>query len=396
MKLEKDKTEELSELGFRVINLNSKIDLPEFSELAGKDWITYGPTNEFPQFLVDTYHMKSITHKTIINRKQKMIWGGGWTKSLDPFVKQFLDNPFSNDNLNDILRKISFDLEINGGFALNVIWSNDGSKIAQIDHIPFETVRVDKQNGKDLIDYYWISSDWSNTRKHKPEKYQGFSKKYKEVKSQILYITEYQPGSRMFYPIPMYYSSINWILAEWEISNFHRSSIQNGFNAGFLLNFATGVPSKDEIKRAYREIEAKYTGTFNAGKFILTFSNGVEQQPNLTPIPLQDTDARYTQLNDLIKQNIFTANEVTNPELFGVSIPGKLGSKSEMLEGLEIFQSTYINYKQEFIEGVFNKLGKINGLNEELKIEKYKLDFGRIEAVKEDVAEDFIKLDFNS
>jgi hypothetical protein len=51
-----------------------------------------------------------------------MIWGGGWTKSLDPFVKQFLDNPFSNDNLNDILRKISFDLEINGGFALNVIW----------------------------------------------------------------------------------------------------------------------------------------------------------------------------------------------------------------------------------------------------------------------------------
>jgi hypothetical protein len=200
----------------------------------------------------------------------------------------------------------------------------------------------------------------------------------------------------MFYPIPMYYSSINWILAEWEISNFHRSSIQNGFNAGFLLNFATGVPSKDEIKRAYREIEAKYTGTFNAGKFILTFSNGVEQQPNLTPIPLQDTDARYTQLNDLIKQNIFTANEVTNPELFGVSIPGKLGSKSEMLEGLEIFQSTYINYKQEFIEGVFNKLGKINGLNEELKIEKYKLDFGRIEAVKEDVAEDFIKLDFNS
>jgi len=52
---------------------------------------------------------------------------------------------------------------------------------------------------------------------------------------------------------------------------------------------------------------------------------------------LADTDARYTQLNDLIRQNIFVANEVVNPELFGISVPGKLGNKQEMLEGLEIF-----------------------------------------------------------
>ena len=366
---------------FRIINLAQNIDIPEFGETGRNEWITYGPTNTFPQFLVDTYHMKSITHKTIINRKQKMIFGEGWKTPIDSVGKVFLQNPYCDDNMDDILRKMAFDLEINGGFALNIIWSNDGTKIAEISHIPFETVRVDKENGKkDGPDYVWISSDWSNHRKHKPVKYQMFSKKYKEVKSQVLYITEYQPGSRMFYPIPMYYSSINWILAEWEISNFHRASIQNGFNSGFLLNFSTGVPSPDEMKRAYKEIEDKYTGTYNAGKFILTFSNGKEQEPRLTPIPLQDTDARYTQLNDLIKQNIFTANEVTNPELFGVSVPGKLGSKDEMLEGLEIFQSTYINYKQGFIERIINKLAAINGVNEKLEIEKYQLDFSKIEA----------------
>lgn len=370
---------DIKEFDFRIINLGTKIDIPEFGESGRNEWITYGPTNQFPQFLVDTYHMKSITHKTIINRKQKMVFGEGWQPQTSPQYIQFFNNVHSDDDLDDILRKCAFDLEINGGFALNVIWSKLGDRIAQIEHIPFESVRVDKMNGKtNGPDHYWISSDWSNHRKHKPEKYQGFSKKYKDIKSQILYVTEYQPGSRMFYPIPMYYSSINWVLAEWEISNFHRASIQNGFNAGFLLNFATGVPPKEEIQKAYRQIEEKYTGTFNAGKFILTFSNGKEQEPRMTPIPLQDTDSRYTELNDLIKQNIFTANEVTNPELFGVSVPGKLGNKDEMLEGLQIFQSTYVNYKQQFIESCFNKLARINGIDD-MKIKKYQLDFSRIE-----------------
>ena len=359
---------------FRIINMTEDIDYPLFGENNRFEWVTYGPTNLFPQFLVDIYHTKSITHKTIINRKQKMIFGGGFERTEQN--RQFLDNKFSKDTLDDILRKVAFDLEINGGFSLNIIWNRKGDRISQIEHIPFESVRIDKKNGKGR-DYYWISSDWSWQRKYKPQKHFGFSEVWKDSLSQILYVQEYQPGSRMYYPIPMYYSSINWILSEWEISNFHRSTIQSGFNAGFLLNFSTGVPSKDEIERCYREIKEKYTGTFNAGKFILTFSNGKDQEPTLTPIPLADTDARYAQLNDLIKQNIFTANEVTTPELFGVSVPGKLGSKNEMLESLEIFQSTYINYKQQFIENWFNKLARINGI-EDLKIKKYSLDLSKI------------------
>jgi len=283
-------------------------------------------------------------------------------------------------NDDKLLIKVAFDLEINGGFALNIIWSQDGESIAEIEHIPFKTVRVDKNNGTSgQPDYYWVSDDWSNMRKYKPVKKQGFSQKYKQEKSQILYKAEYIPGARMFYPIPSYYSSINWILSEWEISNFHRSTIQNGFNAGFILNFATGVPSPEEMEVAYREIQNKYTNTYNAGKFILTFSNGQDEAPKLEPIPLADTDARYSGLNDLIRQNIFVANEVVNPEVFGVSVPGQLGGKQQMVEGLEIFQAVYVNYKQKFIEDCFNKLKDVNKIQEDLVIEKYKIDIKKIE-----------------
>jgi hypothetical protein len=369
-----------NKFNFRIININENINIPEFRETGYRDWVECGIDNLFPQFLVDVYHMKSITHKTIINRKVKMIAGGGFELTTDPILTDFIKNKFSDEDLNDILFKITYDLEIHGGFALNVRWNQLGDKIAEISHIPFETIRVDKNNSDNgLPQYFWVSTDWTNMRKFTPKKMQGFSNKFTENKSQVLYVTEYQPGSRMFYPIPSYYSSINWVLAEWEISNFHRATIQNGFNAGFLLNFATGVPTPEEMETAYREIRDKYTGTWNAGKFILTFSNGKDEEPKFEPIPLADTDARYKELNDLIRQNIFTANEVTTPDLFGVSTPGQLGTKDQLLEGLEIFQSVYINYKQFMIERVLQRLADINGATEKIKIKKYEIDIKKIE-----------------
>jgi len=369
-----------NKFNFRIINLNEKINVPEFRETGFKDWVECGVDNLFPQFLVDVYHMKSITHKTIINRKVKMIAGQGFVKPTTPELQEFISNKFSDDTLEDILVKIAFDLEIHGGFALNVRWNQLGDKIAEINHIPFETIRIDKHNPDNgMPKYYWHSTDWCNVRKNAPKKIQGFSQKWTENRSQIFFNMEYQPGSRMFYPIPTYYSSINWILSEWEISNFHRATIQNGFNAGFILNFATGVPTPEEMEVAYREIREKYTGTWNAGKFILTFSEGKDQEPKLEPIPLADTDARYKDLNDLIRQNIFTANEVTTPDLFGVSTPGQLGTKDQLLEGLEVFQSVYINYKQKLIERALNKLARVNGITEEIKIEKYILDIQKIQ-----------------
>ncbi len=375
-KSEPNKEQKTFKNNFRIIDLAEKINLPIFRETGYREWIDFGYDNNFPEFLTDVYTLKSITHKTIINRKQKMISGGGFEQTIDN--KLFLENIFSEDSLDIILKKVALDYELYNGFALNIIWSNSNEKISQIEYIPFESIRVDKHNGGfGQADYYWVSSDWSQKHKFQPKKVQGFSKKYKEEKSQILYFKEHTVGSRQFYPIPNWYSSINYILAEWEISNFHRSSIQNGFQAGFLLNFSTGVPSEEEMEAAYRRIEDKYTGSWNAGKFILTFSEGKEQEPKFEPIQLQDSDNRYTELQETIRTSIFTANEVVTPELFGVSVAGKLGNKQEMLEGLEIFQSVYVNYRQKTIEEVFSKLAKINGI-EPLKIKKYQIDIEKI------------------
>ena len=145
----------------------------------------------------------------------------------------------------------------------------------------------------------------------------------------------------------------------------------NGFSAGFLLSFNSGVPTPEEMKRAYKEIQDKFTGPNGAGKFILAFSNGQDQKPELTKIDLNDSDKRYTELNDLIRQNIFVAHSIINPMLYGVFVPGQLGGRTELEESLQIFQAVYVNYRQIDIEGVLNKLAKINGVIEPIKLKKY-------------------------
>jgi len=140
----------------------------------------------------------------------------------------------------------------------------------------------------------------------------------------------------------------------------------------------------EEMETAYKEFERKYTGSENAGKFILTFSEGQEQKPTLEAIKLNDSDERFLMLHDEMKNEIFIGHGVTDPQLFGVRVPGELGGKDQLLENLAIFQSTYISNKQKTLEKKLNKLAAFAGVTEEIKFRKYEIDFGNIEVEEQE------------
>jgi ribosomal protein S25 len=52
----------------------------------------------------------------------------------------------------------------------------------------------------------------------------------------------------------------------------------------------------------------------------------------------------------------------------GIAEAGKLGSRTEMRDGYEIFKNTYVNAKQMHLESVFNMLAKLKGVESEIKI----------------------------
>jgi hypothetical protein len=115
-----------------------------------------------------------------------------------------------------------------------------------------------------------------------------------------------------------------------------------------------------------------------AGNIMVTFSDTKDSAATFEPINLNASDERFIMLNEQVREGILKAHRVTNPGLFGIETPGKLGNRNELLESLEIFQTQYVIPKQRIIEKTFNWLSRINGIQDELKLNVYKPQFSKI------------------
>jgi hypothetical protein len=360
---------------FKIINLAKDQVLPSFKENRNGRWIDYGDTNDYPQYLLEVFNHRSNKHKAIINKKVDMTTGQGIDYTT-PELQKFVKNAWGQKDLEEISISLNYDLEICGGFAIMVRWNLDGSRIAALDYLPYHKCRLSP-----CEEFILVSKDWKNVRRteNAPVEYPRFDPKMaKDEPVQVFYYVNETPGVE-YYPLPYYSSTLTWIELDYEVGNFHLSSVRNGFMPGFILNFATGIPTMEEMDAAYKEFERKYTGSENAGKFILTFSEGQDQKPEFIPINLNDSDERFLLLHKEMMEEIFIGHSVTDPQLFGVRVPGELGGKDQLLENLQIFQSTYINSKQKIIEKQLDKLAKWAGVLEPIKFKKYTIDFDEIE-----------------
>ena len=327
---------------------------PKITENAANDWVSYGDgeyKNMYPQFLIDIYN-SSATHSAIVNASSAMIAGGeilieedGGNLSAFVQLKKFLASVNRNgETAHELVTKLAFDLKLFGAYAINIIWSKDKSKIAEMHHIPVEQVRVGRKNESGLVDEYYVSSDWGNYRKkeHTPRRVAAYNKLDRSEPSQIIYCGIYSPGMEAYFT-PDYLSSTNWILTDHLTSEFHLSNITNGFSPSFWINFNNGIPTQEERHKIEHQIKEKFNGAGNAGKFVLTFSDDASSAPQLQPISLSDADKQYTVLNELCIQNIMIGHRVTSPMLLGVKTEGQLGGRNELMTAYELYSNTVIN-----------------------------------------------------
>lgn len=361
----------------QTINFGKETERPVFQTNSNSRWIDYGKKNRYPEYLLDVFHNQSNKHKAIISKKVAMTTGNGFVEPITPALEEFYKNKYSEMDMEEIAIRINYDLEIFNGFAMFVKWSLNGKKIVELEWLPFHKCRLSTDEQSILV-----SSDWSNHRKaaHKPVEYIKFDpKQTREHKTQVFYYTVKSNGVD-YYPLPYYSSTLNWIELDGEISNFHLSGVRNGFTPSFMLNIATGIPTPEQIDTAVKGLERKFSGTSNANKMLVTFSEGQDQIPSLTPIQLNDSDERFILLHKEMQTEIFIGHSVTSPMLFGIRTEGQLGGRAEMLEALAIFQSTYIAGKQAIVEKQLNKLASWAEVNEDVVLNTYTIDFSTIES----------------
>jgi len=131
-----------------------------------------------------------------------------------------------------------------------------------------------------------------------------------------------------------------------------------------------GKVSQEEEDRIERQFKDKFSGSKNAGKFMLAFNDSKENEPSIVDLSGTELDKHFDLLNKTVQQEIFSGHKVTSPMLFGVKTEGQLGGRSELREASELFQNTYVNAKQRSLEETINYLYKFNDLQALLELRK--------------------------
>ena len=366
-----------------IISVNlSTTTAPVVTEVRGKDYISYGTeewANLFPQFLIDLYY-NSSTQAAIINATAEMIAAEDIViedeedRDLEAVVKlkKFFNSANGNETLHEVIKKISFDFKLQGAFALNIVWSQDRTQIAEIYHVAVEKVRCEKPNEFGKVEAYYISADWSNTRQNKPYRVPAFNTNDRTSANQILYTGLYSPNMNSYYT-PDYVAANNWALVDQRVAEFHLNNISNGFSGSFMLNFANGVPTQEERFQIENSLQAKFSGADNAGKFILTFSDDKTRTPEIAAITPSDLDKQYLALQELLVQNILTGHRVTSPMLMGIKSDTGLGNNADELNSAANF---YLNsvvkpYQQQIIK-TLRKIFTVNNMDMPVRFEQLK------------------------
>jgi hypothetical protein len=321
-----------------------------------KGFVNYGDDNLFPQYLIDLFHSSS-THNALTTTIATMVFGEGFDATT-------LDGRLAFDqwNLNDELRKACVDFQIQGGFALEVNWSLDRTTIANVSHLPFENIRSGFVNEDEKVDYYYYSKDWSKKTEEVEEICTFDPERKLDHPTQILYVKPFSPGS-FYYPKPCYTGSIDYIELDKEIGKYHINNMLNGMAPSYRVHFLNGIPPQEERNRIRMDIERQMTGAGNAGKFIVTYSDDPERRPIFEPFELSDAHNQYQFLSEEVTGKIMVGHRVTNPQMFGVAVPGKLGGGGELAESAELFDQNVVRPNRRIVEETVQTLLRAAGLD---------------------------------
>jgi len=297
------------------LKLSEYVAKSDAEKLDRKGWVNYGDANDFPQYLRDLAH-ESPVHGSLVVAIGDMIAGKG-IKS-----EQYQEELDALD-INTLTYAAAHDLKLFGGFFIEVIWSNDRTVISKLNAIPFEECRIAVNQDDDSEIGYWCFT---------------------------------YTGSDV-YPRPDYWSAINYIELDKQISIFHINQISNGLFPSTIINFYNGQATPEQKQQMMMDWENKMSGARNAGKVVMFFNERDQPKTEITPFPVNDADKQYQLMDTTATQKIITAHRVTTPLLFGIRETSGFGSnKDEMTTGLEIFNKQVIEPYQALIDKSITEL----------------------------------------
>lgn len=339
--------------------------MPQFKELKSKGIVEFGEKNAFPEQLIYLIN-KSATHNSIVQQKVLYIIGEG----VKGVPQEKIDQWNKYDTFQEFRYKITHDVKVFGGFAVEVVYNRAG--VPSYYHIDVSKIRT--------LDHsqYFYAEDWSKAKEADITNYPAYNPNLaKPMTKQLYYYREYRAGLDV-YPLPEYYPALNYIDIDARISNFHQNNIASGFSAGHILQLFKGEPTPEEARLFKRKLKEYHQGDSNAGSVMLVYNEKNEPAAELTPLMSSGLDTMFIELSKAVESNIFIAHQVVSPMLLGVKEEGQLGGRNELAVASELFYRQYVKPNQQRLDSIYTQFLNDMGIAadvETLRFEPVEIDY---------------------
>jgi hypothetical protein len=357
---------------------------PEIVENKNKEWVEFGADNNYFKFLIDRYQ-GSPTNNAVVNGISQMIYGKGLdatNSSKKPEAYAEMISLFKKD----VVRRLAYDLKLTGQCAIQIIYSKDKNKIAKVEHMPIETLRAEKLSGDEKeVQAFYYHPDWANLKpSDKPLRVPAYGVSKAPQPIEIMYVKPYEIGM-YYYSTPDYQGGLQYAELEEEISNYHINNIKSGLAPSMLINMNNGIPDEEKQTLIENKIKNKFSGSSNAGKFILAFNDNKESAADITPVQLSDAHNQYQFLSDEAQKKIMISHRVTSPMLLGIKDNTGFGNNAdEMRTASVLMENTVIAPFRELLIDAFDRILAFNNISLKLYFKTLQpLEFIDLDNVKD-------------
>lgn len=349
-------------MNINFVNLSS-YTTPKVKEVKNQDWVAYGENNNYYQYLIDRYN-GSPTNNAAINGISQLIFGQGLDatdSSRKPDEYARMKSLFSDD----CVQKLVNDFKLLGQCAIQVIYNEAHTQIVQVEHFPVETLRAEKADEEgDILGYYYHHNWAEYQKKDVLKRIPAFGTSREGV--EILFVKPYKTGFYYYSPVD-YQGGLQYAELEEEISNYHLNNIMNGLAPSMLINFNNGVPDEEQRQLIEQRIYEKFSGSSNAGKFILAFNDDSNSSASIEPVQLSDAHNQYQFLSDESMRKIMVAHRIVSPMLLGIKDQTGLGNNADELKTAStLMDNTVIRPFQKNLINAFDDILAFNNITLDL------------------------------
>ena len=340
----------------------SAIPSAKESEGRGQNWVVYGERNAYPNFLYSLYQ-DDATLQSVIDGMIDFCKGDAMNLRVDLGWGENIVNR-KGEHIETLAEKCFSDLAIFGGYYIQVIRSND-KRIKELYWLDYRYMRTDKDNQS-----FYYSEDFANEKSYGRCKTLVYPKFIADADVDTSVYFYKRAQSRGVYAIPIYNGAIKSIVTDMKINNFSLNEVDNNFTASALINFCNGIPD-DKIKEELeRDLEEKFQGSENAGRFIISYNTDADHATKIERIQSDDFDKRYEALQKRVQSQIYVSMRA-NPQLFGMPVEGTGFAGQEYASAYALYNRTVITPTQNSFKGV---LDRIFGVDDVLEIVPFNIN----------------------